>query len=76
METKHKTQLQMSRLILVYFICKSLMCIWQHIKGLRSEGLYLNIQSTLVISTSVISNNRLSRRENLILVLTQKSNIR
>ena len=26
------------------------------------------IQSTLVISTSVISNNRLSRRENLILV--------
>ena len=28
------------------------------------------IQSTLVISTSVISNNRLSRRENLIPVLT------
>ena len=28
------------------------------------------IQSTLVISTSVISNNRLSRTENLILVLT------
>ena len=28
------------------------------------------IQSTTVISTSVISNNRLSRRENLILVLT------
>ena len=28
------------------------------------------LQSTLVISTSVISNNRLSRRENLILVLT------
>ena len=27
-------------------------------------------QSTLVISTSVISNNRLSRRENLIRVLT------
>ena len=36
----------------------------------------LNIQSTLVISTSVISNNRLSRRENLVLVLTQKSKIR
>ena len=35
-----------------------------------------NIQSTLVISTSVISNNRLSRRENLVLVLTQKSKIR
>ena len=28
------------------------------------------IQSTLVISTSVISNNRLSRRENLTLVST------
>ena len=39
-----------------------------------SENLY--IQSTLVISTSVISNNRLSRRENLVLVLTQKSKIR
>ena len=36
----------------------------------------LKIQSTLVISTSVISNNHLSRRENLILVLTLKSNIR
>ena len=34
------------------------------------------IQSTLVISTSVISNSRLSRRENLVLVLTQKSKIR
>ena len=34
------------------------------------------IQSTLVISTSVISNNRLYRRENLVLVLTQKSKIR
>ena len=31
------------------------------------ETLYLSkLQSTLVISTSVISNNRLSRRENLI----------
>ena len=29
-----------------------------------------SIQSTLIISTSVISNNRLSRRENLIPVLT------
>ena len=35
-----------------------------------------HIQSTLVISTSVISNNRLSRRKNLVLVLTQKSKIR
>ena len=34
------------------------------------------IQSTLVISTSVISNNRLSRRENLVLVLIQKSNFK
>ena len=30
---------------------------------------YIIVQSTLVISTSVISNNRLSRRENLIPVL-------
>ena len=34
------------------------------------------IQSTIVISTSVISNNRLSRRKNLVLVITQKSKIR
>ena len=40
-----------------------------------SAFIYL-LQSTLVISTSVISNNRLSRRENLVLVLTQKSKIR
>ena len=31
---------------------------------------FFRIQSTLVISTSVISNNRLSRRENLIYVST------
>ena len=36
----------------------------------------IHIQSTLVISTSVISNHRLSRRENLVLVLTPKSKIR
>ena len=35
-----------------------------------------NIQSTLVISTSVISNNCLSRREKLVLVLTQKCKLR
>ena len=35
-----------------------------------------HLQSTHVISTSVISNNRLSRRENLVLVLIQKSKIR
>ena len=40
------------------------------------EILTFHIQSTLIISTSVISNNRLSRRENLVLVLTQKSKIR
>ena len=36
------------------------------------QGLFVagKIQSTLVISTSVISNNLLSRRENLIPVLT------
>ena len=38
--------------------------------------IYVQIQSTLVISTSVISNNRLSRRKNLVLVITQKSKIR
>ena len=36
----------------------------------------LMVQSTLVISTSVISNNPLSRRKNLVLVITQKSKIR
>ena len=30
------------------------------------------IHLTVVISTSIISNNRLSERENLVLVLTQK----
>ena len=44
-------------------------------KAKRTCG-HMQIQSTLVISTSVISNNRLSRRENLLLVLTQKSKIR
>ena len=42
----------------------------------RGSNCHLHIQSTLVISTSVISNNRLSRRENLVRVLTQKSKIR
>ena len=36
----------------------------------------IKIQSTLVISTLSISNYRLTRRENLVLVLTQKSKIR
>ena len=34
------------------------------------------VQSTLVISTSVTANNRLSRRENLVLVIIQISKIR
>ena len=42
----------------------------------ENAKVHVHIQSTLVISTSVISNNRLSRRENLVLVLTQKSKIR
>ena len=33
----------------------------------------IDIQSTLVISNSLISNNRLSRSENLVPVLTQRS---
>ena len=36
----------------------------------RGSNSTMSIQSTLVISTSVISNDRLSRRENLIPVLT------
>ena len=39
-------------------------------------SIVMKTQSTLVISTSVISNHRLSRRENLVLVLTPKSKIR
>ena len=34
---------------------------------------HIAVQSTLIILTSIISNNHLSRRENLVLVLTQKS---
>ena len=37
---------------------------------------WTKLQSTLVISTSVISNHRLSRRENLVLVFTPESKIR
>ena len=43
-------------------------------RGIR--WMWNQIQSTLVISTSVISNNRLSRRKNLVPVITQKSKIR
>ena len=38
--------------------------------GLSNE---IHVQSTLVISNSLISNNRLSRSENLVPVLTQRS---
>ena len=44
---------------------------WVHIKSCATE-----IQSTIVISTSVISNNRWPWRKNLVLVITQKSKIR
>ena len=47
-----------------------------HLNCISDLILSLNVQSTLVISTSIISNNHLSRRENLVLVLTQKSKIR
>ena len=36
--------------------------------SLLSRKRFFHVQSTLVISTSVISNNRLSRRKNLVLV--------
>ena len=42
------------------------------IRNLQNDSILI-IQSALVISTSVISNNRLPRKENLNLVLTQKS---
>ena len=38
-----------------------------------SESMVLYLQSTLVISNSLISNNRLSRSENLVPVITQRS---
>ena len=45
-------------------------------RGKTGPFYIFQIQSTLVISTSVISNNRLSRRENLVHVSTQKFKIR
>ena len=41
-------------------------CVVHAFFGFEGGAWYLIVQSTLVISTSVISNNRLSRRENLI----------
>ena len=52
---------------------KQFVCKYYSKKGNRSVFLRIkknDVQSTLVISTSVFSNNRLSRRENLIPVLT------
>ena len=45
------------------------MFLWKKMKEIISE-----LQSTLVITTSFISNNRLSRSENLVPVLTRKLN--
>ena len=55
----------------------NLVCLRQKLKLLQIGSQNRSIiQLALVISTSVISNNCLSRRENLVLVLTQKSKIR
>ena len=43
------------------------------ISNSRVSGQFLLLQLTLVISNSLISNNRLSRSENLVPVLTQRS---
>ena len=54
-------------------------CVMQSVSPCKNPNLMcheIHVQSTLVISTSVISNNRLSRRENLVLVLIQKSKIK
>ena len=45
-------------------------------RGNRNTPKYLHIQLTLVISTSLISNNRLSRSENLVPAYTWKPNNR
>ena len=51
--------------------------VWVIPHGFGLPSLFsTSIQSTLVISNSIISNNRLSRRENQVLIQTQKSNIR
>ena len=44
-----------------------------YLKTFSFGGKIFNIQLTLVISTSLISNNRLSRSENMAPVLTQRS---
>ena len=42
----------------------------------RGFYLFFYVQLNLVISSSLISNNRLSRKENFVIVLTWKSNNR
>ena len=56
--------------------CLFWMCVHFFLLQLNSVRTNEHIQSTLVISTSVISNNRLCRRGNVVLVLLQKSKIR
>ena len=55
-------------------VCKSIFAMRAHDqkcqKKKKKKKKKTGVQSTLVISTSIISINRLSRRENLILVLT------
>ena len=53
-----------------------MLSLYGHMYHAVSQFVHYEVQSTLVTSTSVILNNRLSRRENLIFVLTQESNIR
>ena len=64
---KNPTVTSIKAFLFIFFIKNS---------GIKIQVIPNVLQSTLVISTSVISNNRLSRRENLVLVLTQKSKIR
>ena len=48
-------------------------CQDKNINLIHYENMPIQIQSTLVISNSLISNNRLSRSENLVPVLIQRS---
>ena len=60
---------------LVWWWCSGFLWSFQqfHLYGTSAVYLCLQVQSTLVISNSPISNNRLSRSENLVPVLTQIS---
>ena len=50
--------------------------LWNQNERCHEKRCFQDIQSTLVISTSLISNNRLFRTENLVPVFTRKSNNR